>query len=112
MTMFEAVLGIALGLLVSAYARTEFQAIQFFPVVALPQFLLAGLLVPVSQLPSGLEAVADLMPLKYAFDGLQRITQEGQGLSTGAVVGDFAFVIASAIAAIALGAMTLRRTAA
>lgn len=112
LTMFEAALGVALGLLCSAFARTEFQAVQFMPIVVLPQFFLAGLLVPVTQLPGWLEAIADLLPLKYAFDGLDRITQQGQGLSTGAVLADFAFVVAATVLAIAAGALTLRRTTA
>jgi ABC-2 type transport system permease protein len=111
LTMIEATLGVALGLLTSAFASTEFQAVQFMPVVVLPQFLLAGLIVPTSDLPRALEEVADLMPLKYAFDGLQRITQQGEGLTHGAVFGDFAFVACAAVVAIALGALTLRRTA-
>lgn len=111
LTMLEAGLGVALGLFTSAFAHTEFQAVQFFPVVVLPQFLLAGLLVPTSQLPRTLETVADLMPLKYAFDGLQRITQHGEGIGRGAVLGDFAFVAGAVAVAVALGALTLRRSA-
>ena len=111
LTMIEAALGVALGLLASAFAHTEFQAVEFMPVIVLPQFLLAGLLVPTSELPRALEGVAALMPLKYAFDGLQRITQQGEGIGTAAVIGDFAFVAAAAVVAVALGALTLRRTA-
>jgi ABC-2 type transport system permease protein len=111
LTLIEAALGVALGLLASAFASTEFQAVQFMPVVVLPQFLLAGLLVPTDALPRLLEAVADLMPLKYAFDGLERITQRGEGIGHGAVLGDFAFVAGAAVVAVVLGALTLRRTA-
>lgn len=110
-TILEATLGVALGLLTSAFAHTEFQAVEFFPVVVLPQFLLAGLLVPVASLPGTLEAVADALPLKYAFDGLTRITQHGQGLGNGAVAGDFAFVAGAATLAVAAAALTLRRRA-
>ncbi len=111
LTMIEAALGVALGLLASAFANTEFQAVQFMPVIVLPQFLLAGLIVPTSELPRALETVADLMPLKYAFDGLQRITQQGEGIGAAAVRGDFAFVLGAAVVAVILGALTLRRTA-
>lgn len=112
LTMMEATLGVALGLFTSAFARTEFQAVQFFPLVALPQFLLAGLILPVDELPDWLQTVADLLPLKYAFDGLTRITQLGEGLGSGDVRLDFAFVAGAAIVSIALGALTLRRTTA
>jgi ABC-2 type transport system permease protein len=109
LTMLEAALGVALGLLASAFARTEFQAVEFMPLVVLPQFLLAGLIVPTSRLPGYLEAVADALPLKYAFDGLTRITHNGDGLGTAAVLGDFAFVAGVTVAAVAAAALTLRR---
>jgi len=110
MTVLEATLGVSLGLLTSAFAHTEFQAVEFFPVVVLPQFLLAGLLVPTGRLPDLLGAAADVMPLKYAFDALTRITQDGDGLATGAVAGDFAFVAGAAAVAVGAAALTLRRT--
>jgi ABC-2 type transport system permease protein len=112
LTMFEAALGVALGLLASAFARTEFQAVEFMPLVVLPQFLLAGLIVPTNRLPDHLATVADALPLKYAFDGLTRITQKGDGIATGAVLGDFAFVIGAVVLAVAGAALTLRRSAA
>jgi ABC-2 type transport system permease protein len=112
LTGLEAALGVALGLLASAFARTEFQAVEFMPLVVLPQFLLAGLLVPTSRLPGYLEAVADALPLKYAFDGLTRITQEGDGIANGAVLGDFAFVLGAGVFAVAGAALTLRRSTA
>ena len=46
----NAVLGVSLGLLFSAFAQTEFQAVQFMPVVAIPQILLCGLFVPRDQM--------------------------------------------------------------
>jgi ABC-2 type transport system permease protein len=111
LTMLEAALGVALGLLASAFAETEFQAVEFMPLVVLPQFLLAGLIVPTSSLPPVLAAVSDVLPLTYAFDGLERITALGEGLTSGSVLGDFAFVAAAAVVSIALAALTLRRTA-
>ncbi|MET0839527.1 MAG: ABC transporter permease, partial [Marmoricola sp.] len=61
--VFDAVLGTALGLFVSAFARTEFQAVQFMPAVVFPQLLLCGLFVPRDQLPAGLDVISDLLPL-------------------------------------------------
>lgn len=66
-------LGTALGLLASAFARTEFQAVQFMPAFVLPQFLLCGLLVPRDRLPRGLELVSDVLPLSYAVDAVQHV---------------------------------------
>ncbi|WP_462416940.1 ABC transporter permease [Kytococcus sp. Marseille-QA3725] len=66
-------LGNALGLLASAFARTEFQAVQFMPAFVLPQFLLCGLLVPRDRLPGVLEGISDVLPLSYAVDAVQQV---------------------------------------
>ena len=66
----NAVLGVALGLFCSAFARTEFQAVQFLPVVVVPQLLLCGLFVPREQMVGWLQAVSDVMPLSYAVEAL------------------------------------------
>ena len=69
----DAVLGIALGLFVSAFAQTEFQAVQFMPAVVVPQILLCGLFVPRDQLPDVLEAISNVLPLSYAVDAMQTL---------------------------------------
>ena len=70
----DAVLGTALGLLASGFARTEFQAVQFMPAFVLPQFLLCGLLVARDALPDVLRWVSDVLPLSYAVDAMKTIT--------------------------------------
>ena len=72
----DAVLGAALGLFVSAFAQTEFQAVQFMPVVVIPQILLCGLLIDRDQLPDVLSAISDVLPLSYAVDAMQHLTQQ------------------------------------
>ena len=72
----DAVLGAALGLFVSAFAQTEFQAVQFMPVVVIPQILLCGLLIDRDQLPDVLSAISDLLPLSYAVDAMQHLTPQ------------------------------------
>jgi len=103
----DALLGTALGLFLSAFAATEFQAVQFLPAFVLPQFLLCGLLVPRDQLPDVLRWISDLLPLSYAVDAMQTITSDPDG--TAAVLGDVAVVLGFVVALIALGAATLRR---
>src|SRR5690606_5761329 len=66
----DAVLGTALGLLASAFARTEFQAVQFMPVLVFPQMILGGLFMPRDQMPEVLEAISDWLPLSYAIDAV------------------------------------------
>jgi ABC-2 type transport system permease protein len=102
----NAVLGMALGLFLSAFARTEFQAVQFMPAFVLPQFLLAGLLVPRDEMASVLEAVSAVLPMTYAYDALARATADDLGarLAFDAVV-----IAGFTVLALVLGATTLRR---
>ncbi|MFN8074955.1 MAG: ABC transporter permease [Kineosporiaceae bacterium] len=103
----DALLGTALGLLVSAFAATEFQAVQFLPAFVLPQFLLCGLLVPREQLPGVLHAVSSALPLSYAVDAMTTIAAQAD--ATPDVLRDVAVVAAFVVASIAAGAGTLRR---
>lgn len=105
--LVDTLLGVALGLLVSAFARTEFQAVQFMPALIIPQILVCGLLVPLEKLPDILEAIAYWLPLTYAVDALNRVVTETDLSSEAwwnvAVVGMFV------VGSILLGALTLRR---
>jgi ABC-2 type transport system permease protein len=102
----NAVLGMALGLLLSAFATSEFQAVQFMPAVVFPQILLCGLLVPREAMPSVLEGISWFLPLTYAYDALARVTEGDLG---GRLWLDVAIVLGSIVLALALGATTLRR---
>ena len=102
----DAVLGSALGLFVSAFAETEFQAVQFMPAFVIPQILLCGLFVPRDRLPGVLEATSDALPLSYAVDAMSQLTVS---TSTGEVWAALAVVAGFAVAVLALGAATLRR---
>jgi ABC-2 type transport system permease protein len=105
--VFDAVLGTALGLFLSAFAATEFQAVQFLPAFVLPQFLLCGLLVPRDELPAFLHAVSAILPLSYAVDAMRTITTDASGGAD--VARDMGIVLAFAVAALAAGSVTLRR---
>jgi ABC-2 type transport system permease protein len=104
--VLNALLGMSLGLFLSAFASTEFQAVQFMPAVILPQLLLCGLLVPRDLMAPVLEAVSWALPMTYAYDGLARAAS---GATGGRLALDFAVVAATVVAALALGAATLRR---
>jgi ABC-2 type transport system permease protein len=105
--VLDALLGMALGLFLSAFARTEFQAVQFMPAVVFPQLLLCGLLTPRSSMDAALRAVSDVLPLTYAIDAMQRVTKSS-GFDHQIGV-DLLVVCATAVAALILGAITLRR---
>jgi ABC-2 type transport system permease protein len=105
----DAVLGTALGLFVSAFARTEFQAVQFMPAVVIPQILLCGLFVARDAMPDVLGFISDVLPLSYAVDAMQSVSSDA---AIGGIWGDLAVVVAFALAGLALGAVTLRRQSA
>lgn len=107
LAVLSALLGTSLGLLLSAFARTEFQAVQFLPAVVLPQLLLCGLFTPRDAMAAPLRVLSDLLPLTYAVEGMQRVSTARSvsgdlALDAGVVAG---FVVASVV----LGAATLRR---
>jgi ABC-2 type transport system permease protein len=103
----NAVLGMSLGLFASAFARTEFQAVQFMPAFVLPQILLCGLLVPREEMAGWLQGLSSALPLTYAYDALDRLSApEPFGVRFWT---DVAVVAGATLLALALGAATLRR---
>jgi ABC-2 type transport system permease protein len=103
----NAVLGVGLGLLCSAFARTEFQAVQFIPLVMVPQLLLAGIIVPRSVMPEWLQWISDIMPASYALEALQQVGAHSELTRT--AIRDIVVVIGCAIVALCLASATLRR---
>ncbi|WP_082358122.1 ABC transporter permease [Arthrobacter alpinus] len=106
-SVLTAVLGVALGLLCSAFATTEFQAVQFMPVVVIPQILLCGLFVARSEMNTVLQAIANVLPLSYAVDGLQQVAAHAD--ATGTLATDLVVVAAFVVAVLLLASLTLRR---
>lgn len=105
--VLDGILGTTLGLFASAFASTEFQAVQMMPAVMIPQLLLCGLLVPRDQLPAVLHAISNVLPLSYAVDAVIGVAK-GNGFTTG-TGGDTLVVIGFILAALGLGAATLKR---
>lgn len=105
----NALLGMSLGLFASAFAQTEFQAVQFLPAFVLPQFLLCGLLVPRERMAEVLEWISAALPLTWAYEGLAEAVAGGDA----AVIGrDAGIVLGVTLLALMLAAATLpRRTA-
>jgi ABC-2 type transport system permease protein len=102
----NALMGMALGLFLSAFARTEFQAVQFMPALLLPQIVLSGILVPRAGMPHALQVVSDALPVTYAYDALARVTADTTGTW---LWFDIVIVVGSIALALILGATTLRR---
>lgn len=105
--VINAVLGVALGLLCSAFARTEFQAVQFMPVVVVPQILLCGLFVARDRMNGILEAVSNVLPLTFSVDALQEIAANSE--PTDRLWLDAGVIVAIVLAVLVLASLTLRR---
>lgn len=103
------IVSVSLGLFVSAFARTELQAVQFIPVVLLPQVFLSGLLVPVDQLPDVLRPFATVLPLTYANEALRAVMIKGFPLDDPLIVRDLLVLAAFGVVTIAGAIASIRR---
>ncbi len=104
-----AVGAVSLGIFLSTFARTELQVIQFIPLVLAPQFLLSGVIFPVSSLPAILQPLVLLMPLNYAVDGLRQVFIRGADLSVLALQRDLVVLAGIAVFFGVLASLTIRR---
>jgi ABC-2 type transport system permease protein len=103
----DAVLGTAFGVLASAFANTEFQAVQFMPALVFPQILLGGIFLPRDQLPDGLRQISDWLPLSHAIDALNAVA--GNTHDAGYIGGELLIIGAWIGGVVLLGSVTLRR---
>ncbi|WP_347346073.1 ABC transporter permease [Microbacterium sp.] len=102
----DAILGTALGLLASAFAQTEFQAVQFMPVLVFPQIILGGLFMPRDSMPEVLSAISDWLPLSHAIDAVNAVAADDAGWE---LYRPLLIVAAFAVGALVLASLTLRR---
>ena len=105
--MADTLLGVSLGLFTSAFARTEFQAVQFLPIFIFPQLLVCGLFVPLILLPNILQAIAYGLPLTYAVDALNLVTKHSD--VTSEMWRDVWVICGFIVAALVAASLTLRR---
>lgn len=102
----NAILGMSLGLLASAFAKTEFQVIQFMPAFVFPQIILGGLFIPVAQMPDILQSVSDWLPLTHSLKALNDIATNAP---TSDILIEICLVLLIAVTALLLGSLTLRK---
>ena len=102
--ILDALIGLAIGLSVSTFAKTEFQAIQFMPAILLPQLLLSGLLTPRSAMPRILNDISNALPLSYAIDATKRVIS-----NQGSIVNDSLTIALFLVLILAAGSLTLKR---
>lgn len=105
--VLDALLGSALGLFASAFATSEFQAVQFLPALVFPQLILGGLLAPTAELPRGLQFVSDALPLTYALEAVRTVSVQSR--MDAALWNDLAVIAGTIVAVVVAGAVTLRR---
>jgi ABC-2 type transport system permease protein len=98
-----------LGIFLSTFARTELQVIQFIPLVIVPQGLLGGIFWPIDRLPDVLQAVAHVLPMTYAVDGLREVMLKGADLSSRTVQLDLLVLAGIAVFFVALATATIKR---
>jgi ABC-2 type transport system permease protein len=109
MEALMAIAAVNLGIFLSMFARSEFQAVQFIPIVIVPQVLLSGVIFPVSLEPKALQVVSNVLPLTYAVNGMRDIMIKGADLTWSSLQLDAGVVAAFCIVLIAAGSATLRR---
>lgn len=107
LTVLNSILGMSLGLLASAFAATEFQAVQFMPAFLLPQIVLCGLFAAREEMARVLEVVSDFLPMTYAYEALAKVSTSSE--VTGELMFDIAVIVGSAALALGLASTTLRR---
>jgi len=108
-TLLLALGSVNLGIFISTFARTEFQVLQFIPIVIVPQGLLGGIFWPVSSLPDALEPVARVMPLTYAVEGLREVLVKGSDLGSPTLQLDLGVLAAVAVLLVVVATLTIRR---
>ena len=100
---------VSLGIFLSTFARTELQVIQFIPLVLVPQFLLSGVLFPVSSLPAILQPLVLVMPLAYAVDALRQVFIRGADLAVRELQVDMLVLAFIAVLFAFVASRTIRR---
>lgn len=105
--VMDAILGTTLGLFASAFARSEFQVVQFMPAFVFPQILLGGVLLPREDMPDVLYEISNWLPLSHAIDALNAVAHDTEGAEY--IARELLIIAAFAVAAVVLGAVTLRR---
>ena len=109
MEALMALAAVNLGIFLSMFARSEFQAVQFIPLVIVPQVILSGIIFPVSTEPLPLQYVSNVLPLTYAVNGLRDIMLKGADLSWASLQLDAGVVAGFCVLLIVAGTATLRR---
>ena len=83
---------LVLGAFFSNFAKTEFQVVQFIPMVILPQVVLSGVWWPLQSIPAFIRPISYILPLTYSSDALRAVMLKGAGVSD-ILVPDLLFLV-------------------
>ena len=72
---------LSMGLFISTFANSEFQMMQFIPLIIVPQVFFSGI-IPLENMNSWLANIGYIFPLRYAGDALTKVIVKGQGIET------------------------------
>ncbi len=101
-----ALVALSLGILLSAFANSEFQMMQFIPIAIIPQIFFAGIL-PVENMDQWLQVIAKLMPMYYGGDALAEVMYKGAGL--GDIASQLLILVGFALIFIVLNIFALKK---
>lgn len=76
-----ALAALAMGIFISTFASSEFQMMQFVPIVVMPQVFFSGI-VPLDALPNWIQVISKILPLTYAGNAMNDVIMKGQGVET------------------------------
>jgi len=98
---------VGMGIFLSIFARNELQAVQFIPIVILPQAFLSGFIWNIADMPGWLQPFAYIMPMTYGIRALRDVMVKG--LSVVQIAPDLTILVALAAGTLLLAAVSLRR---
>jgi ABC-2 type transport system permease protein len=101
-----ALVALSLGTLLSTFAASEFQMVQFIPIAVIPQIFFAGI-IPLEGMAAWLQSLGKIMPVYYAADALKGIMYKGLSLSE--ISGDILALVMFAVVFIVLNLFALKK---
>ncbi|WP_019240303.1 MULTISPECIES: ABC transporter permease [Bacillus] len=106
LNLIVAFVALSLGILLSTFASSEFQMMQFIPLVIVPQIFFSGIF-SLDGVADWLVAVGRIMPLYYAADAIEGVMYKGWNFSDIAV--DLLVLLIFAILFIVLNVFAMKK---
>lgn len=101
-----ALAALAMGIFISTFASSEFQMMQFVPIVVMPQVFFSGI-VPLDALPNWIQVISKILPLTYAGNAMNDVIMKGQGVET--IAGGLGVLVLFIVFFVVLNVVGLKR---